>query len=98
MSSASKTRCGNVFNARSGTTAFPSFERILRILGAAEGRRLKRSQLTQKLSDLGCTRDERRIEALRQLETAGVIRRETFQVREESVQQGEIWVLEKPQP
>jgi len=73
-------------------------ERILRILGAAEGRRLKRSQFTQKLSNLGCTRDERRIEALRQIETAGVIRRETFQVREESVQQGEIWVLEKPQP
>jgi hypothetical protein len=49
-------------------------ERILRILGAAEGRRLKRSRLTQKLSNLGCTRDERRIEALRQFETAGVIR------------------------
>jgi hypothetical protein len=71
-------------------------ERALRILSTAEGQRLKRSQLTQKLGNLGCTRGERRDEALRQLEAAGVIRRESYQAREGSVQRGEIWVLENP--
>ena len=36
-------------------------------------------------------------EALRQLEAVGKIRRETYQVREGSVQRGEIWVLVCPE-
>lgn len=49
-------------------------ERILRLLGAANGGRLKRSQLTGKLAKLGCGRHENRTKALRLLETAGKIR------------------------
>ena len=71
--------------------------RILQLLGAADGQRLKRSQLTLKLYGLGCSHYENRIEALRQLEAEGTIRRETYQVREGSVQRGEIWVLACPE-
>jgi len=71
--------------------------RILQLLGGADGQRLKRSQLTLKLSGLGCSHYENRIEALRQLEAEGTIRRETYQVREGSVQRGEIWVLACPE-
>jgi len=71
--------------------------RILQLLGAADGQRLKRSQLTLKLYGLGCSHYENRIEALRQLEAVGKIRRETYQVREGSVQRGEIWVLVCPE-
>jgi len=71
--------------------------RILQLLGAADGQGLKRSQLTLKLYGLGCSHYENRIEALRQLEAVGKIRRETYQVREGSVQRGEIWVLVCPE-
>jgi hypothetical protein len=51
-------------------------DRILQILSAADGGRLKRSQLTGKLANLGSSRQERRVEALTSLEAAGKIRRE----------------------
>jgi hypothetical protein len=69
--------------------------RILQILGAADGQRLSRSHLTLKLSKLGCTCNENRIEALQQLEAVGRIRRE-MRVPKTSAWPGEVWALVAP--
>lgn len=65
-------------------------DRILRILGAAEGRRLKRWQLTHKLGNMGSTRNEKRVAALLELAATGKIRCEKYS---HGRGHGEMWAL-----
>jgi hypothetical protein len=53
-------------------------DRILRLLGTAENNRLKRSQLTQKLANLGSIDSANRARALLELAVAGSIHHEIF--------------------